>query len=125
MVKAVSAYQRGHTRVYTNDDDSITVLEGGTPAWRNNNPGNINYGENAKLAGAIGQDDDHKRAIFPDYQSGLQGMLNVLTRRYGKFTIDNMMKEYAPGFENNPAEYAAFLKERVGAAGNTVVNDLS
>jgi hypothetical protein len=97
-------------------------LTGGSPAWRNNNPGNIKYSEYARLAGAIGKDDSGF-AIFPDYQSGLQGMLNVLTREYGNVTIDRMMKKYAPVFET--AKYTAFLKKRVGTAGDKVINDLS
>lgn len=53
MAKAVSASQNGLTRVYRNDDGSVTVLRGGGRNWRNNNPGNIKYGGNAKAAGAI------------------------------------------------------------------------
>lgn len=33
--------QQGLTVAYPNADGSGTVLEGGSHAWRNNNPGNI------------------------------------------------------------------------------------
>lgn len=55
MAKAVSASQNGLTRIYRNDDGSVTVLRGGGRNWRNNNPGNIKYGGNGKAAGAIGR----------------------------------------------------------------------
>jgi hypothetical protein len=124
MPTAISAYQSGPTRVYTNDDGSTTVLAGGTVAWRNNNPGNIMNGPNAQAAGAIGQ-DDHGFAIFPNYQSGVQGMTNVLQNNYGNSTIDNMMQSYAPAFENNTTAFTAFLNDRVGATGSTTINNLS
>ncbi len=56
MAKAVSASQNGLTRVYTNDDGWVTVLNGGSRNWRNNNSGNLRYGTSAKAraAGAIG-----------------------------------------------------------------------
>lgn len=123
MVTAVSAYQNGLTRIYTNDDGSVTVLRGGSRAWRNNNPGNIKYGANAKAAGAIGKDSDGF-AIFPDYQSGLQGIANVFTRKYGNSTIDQAMQGYAPPSENDTAGYIASLKNR-GVPGNTLIRDFT
>ena len=124
MAKAVSASQDGLTRVYTNDDGSVTVLRGGGRNWRNNNPGNIKYGGYAKAAGAIGRDNEGF-AIFPDYQSGLQGMLNVLKRRYGNSTIDQAMQSYAPPSENDTARYTSFLKRRVGVPDGTLIKDLT
>lgn len=123
MVKAVSAYQDGLTRIYTNDDGSTTVLRGGTRAWRNNNPGNIKYGANAKAAGAIGA-DDNGFAIFPNYQSGRQGIANVFTRKYGSSTIDQAMQGYAPPTENDTAGYIASLKDR-GIPGDTLIRDFT
>ena len=52
MTTPTSASQAGSTRVYGNEDGSTTVRTGGTVAWRNNNPGNIKYGRNAKRAWA-------------------------------------------------------------------------
>ncbi|MCK1387358.1 hypothetical protein [Bradyrhizobium sp. 21] len=124
MAKAISASQNGLKRVYTNDDGSVTVLDGGGRNWRNNNPGNIKYGDNAKAAGAIGRDNEGF-AIFPDYQSGLQGMLNVLKRRYGNSTIDQAMQNYAPQSENDTTRYTAFLKERVGVPDSTLIRDFT
>ncbi|MBR0959856.1 hypothetical protein [Bradyrhizobium japonicum] len=124
MTKAVSASQNGLTRVYTNDDGSVTILHGGGRNWRNNNPGNIKYGNNAKAAGAIGQDNEGF-AIFPDYQSGLQGMLNVLKKKYGNFTIGQAMQRYAPPSENDTDRYTVFLKERVGVPDGTLIKDLT
>lgn len=124
MAKAVSASQKDLTRVYTNDDGSVTVLTSGGRNWRNNNPGNIKYGDNARAAGAIGRDNDGF-AIFPDYRSGLQGMLNVLKGKYGNSTIDQAMQKYAPPSENDTARYTTFLKKRVGAPDGTLIKDLT
>lgn len=33
----------GKTRVYQMDDGSVETREGGTVAWRNNNPGNLKF----------------------------------------------------------------------------------
>lgn len=90
MPTPISASQAGSARAYRNDDGSTTVRTGGTVAWRNNNPGNIKYGRNAKAAGAIGK-HDKGFAIFPSYEAGFQGMTNVLQNEYGTSTIDAMI----------------------------------
>lgn len=54
-------------RVYKSAS-SDQVKEGGSRSWRNNNPGNIEYGDFAKKFGAIGTDG--RFAIFPDEETG-------------------------------------------------------
>jgi len=45
-----------------------SVRAGGSPAWRNNNPGNLEYRQLAQAHGAIGSDG--RFAIFPDDATG-------------------------------------------------------
>ena len=54
--------------IYTADDGSETVREGGSRAWRNNNQGNIQKGSFADAQGAIGADS--RFAIFPSESAG-------------------------------------------------------
>jgi hypothetical protein len=76
MPTAVSATPINRTTVqYTNDDGSTTTLQGGTRAWRTNNPGNMIYGNLAQSYGAIGE-DAYGMAIFPNYTTGRQGELS-------------------------------------------------
>ena len=58
-----------NTRVYTNYDGTTFTLTGGTVAWRNNNPGNVVYGNIAIQNGSIGK-DANGFAIFPDSHGG-------------------------------------------------------
>ncbi|WP_272667826.1 hypothetical protein [Providencia sp. PROV117] len=59
-------------RIYRTANGDI-VREGGSRAWRNNNPSNMIWGEGAKSLGAIGHDKNaagHVMAIFPDKETG-------------------------------------------------------
>jgi len=71
--------------------DSPTGKVGGTRSWRNNNPGNIEYGEFAISQGAIGTDG--RFAIFPSEEAGTRAMKALLkTSAYQGKTIDDAMK---------------------------------
>lgn len=59
-------------RIYKTSNGDV-VREGGSRAWRNNNPSNMIWGEGAKKLGAIGHDfnaQGHVMAIFPDKETG-------------------------------------------------------
>ena len=76
----VTAGQSGIGRfvAYRDAEGNMAIHVGGTPSWRNNNPGNINYGSNAIRFGAIGQNQDG-RAIFPDFPTGWNAAHSLLT----------------------------------------------
>lgn len=98
---------------------------GGSPAWRNNNPGNIEYGDWAKSHGAIGSDG--RFAIFPDSKSG-QAALDSLLRNntYQNSSVAEAIGRYAPKSENNTAGYLAKLLKGIGITDpNTKLKDLS
>jgi hypothetical protein len=91
---------------------------------RNNNPGNIRYGEFAKRLGATGK-DDKGFAIFPDYKSGEQAIAKLLdTRSYKNLTGKQAMMRYAPPSENNTSKYIAFM-EKKGVPMNKKVSEMT
>ena len=96
--------------------DGSVVKRTGNRNWRNNNPGNIEYGELAKKYGAIGSDG--RFAIFPDYDSGRKAKEHLIfesnraqslsTRLdygqgigYKDKTLKQTIASYAPIEDNN------------------------
>lgn len=77
----------------------------GSRNWRNNNPGNIEYGDFSRRHGAIGSDG--RFAIFPTYEMGRQAKENLLFegQNYRNLTIGQAITRYAPPNENNTAGY--------------------
>jgi hypothetical protein len=108
-------------------------LTGGTLAWKNNNPGNLKYGDFARNFGAIGPGwEGH--AVFPDFETGAIAQQELLFSdegSYYKLTILEAISKYAPLDDpnpiahNNPPEYATYVADHVGVSLNTVLNDLN
>ena len=82
---------------------------GGSRSWRNNNPGNIEYGPYAKSMGAIGTDG--RFAVFPDYASGRKAQSHLLfeSKTYKDLTLSGAIKKWAPASENNVPAYLAAM----------------
>ena len=91
--------------------------------WRNNNPGNIEFGPFARSKGALSSDG--RFAIFPDWDSGLSALDSLLEGRYGDRTIEQMMQAYAPPSENDTERYIQHLEARTGLSRRAVIGDLS
>ena len=102
-------------------DGAVNV--GGDRNWRNNNPGNIEYGPFAEANGAIGSDG--RFAIFPDEQTGRDALTALMTDHYGDKTIEEMMQAYAPPSENDTNNYVTFIENQTGLSGDDVVGDLT
>lgn len=102
--------------------DSVQV--GGDRNWRNNNPGNMEYGEFARQHGAIG--GDGRFAIFPDWDTG-RGALRALlqTQAYQQLSIGNAIARFAPPSENDTAAYGRYIQQRTGLAPDAMMNALS
>src|SRR5438045_1094534 len=64
----------GSDRYVVYDDE---VQAGGSRAWRNNNPSNIEAGSFANAHGAIGSDG--RMAVFPDAETGAQALRDLLS----------------------------------------------
>lgn len=94
--------------------DGSVVRREGTRAWRNNNPGNIEYGDFARAHGAVGTDG--RFAVFPDYQAGRDAKAALIfeSGSYRNLSISAAISRYAPAFENDTQSYA---RQVAGAAG--------
>ena len=105
--------------VYQNE-----VRLGGTRAWRNNNPGNIQAGEFTNGEGAIGSDG--RFAVFPTEQQGMDAIVTLLRRpSYQALTIRGAVFRYAPPNENNTAGYVATISRVTGLDPETRMNTLN
>ena len=114
----------GITRMYVGNDGNIYELSGGSRAWRNNNPGNLEYGKFARNNGAIGTDG--RFAIFPDTATGFKAMASLLaTNSYQKLTIEGAINRYAPPNENNVENYLKSIERQTGLLRSTPMNKLS
>ena len=100
-------------------DGSIEVREGGTAAWRNNNPGNIRHDPNA-----IGK--AHGFAVYPTLEEGEKAKESLIDKKRDRgLTVNETIEEWAPPEENNTAKYQATVSKWTGIPGNTKLKDLS
>lgn len=105
--------------------DGHTEVRTGARNWRNNNPGNIEYGSFAKSQGAIGSDG--RFAIFPTYDAGRAAKESLLfdTSSYKDKTIAEAINRYAPPSENNTNAYIGGITSSLGVPANTRLSSLS
>ena len=94
----------------------------GTRSYRNNNPGNIKYGEFAKSCGANGQ-DDKGFARFESYLDGFNALKAlVVGAATGKsstcdpaMTLEQFFSKYALCSDgNDPSAYARTIARKLG-----------
>ena len=124
-IKYISAFPGiGTTRMYVGNDGNIYEFSGGSRAWRNNNPGNLEYGVFTRNSGAIGSDG--RFAMFPDAATGFNAMAGLLsTNAYQKLTIEGAINRYAPSNENNVEAYLKSIEIQTGFPRSTPMNNLS
>lgn len=105
--------------------DGSVERRAGARNWRNNNPGNIEYGSFSKSAGAIGSDG--RFAIFPSYEVGRAAKEKLLFegRSYSGMSIQQAIYKYAPPSENNSAAYAANVAAAAGVSPSTTLTALN
>jgi hypothetical protein len=90
---------------------------------RNNNPGNIRYGDFARSAGAVGADSGGF-AVFSDMQTGVEATAKLL-RSYtarGFNTIRKIVSRWAPANENDTQAYIAAVAKQLGVSADTVLS---
>jgi hypothetical protein len=99
-------------RPYVVYENEIRV--GGTPAWCNNNPGNMEFGPFTQGHGAIGRAG--RWAIFPDEDTGFNAILDRLqSGSYEHRTIREAIHAWAPATDrNDPVAYVAFVRRLTG-----------
>ncbi len=98
---------------------------GGSRSWRNNNPGNIEYGPYARSKGAIGTDG--RFAVFPTYEAGRAAQENLLfdSKGYRNLTLSQAINKWAPaGDNNNVPAYIAALVNGSGISPDTRMADI-
>jgi hypothetical protein len=83
-------------------------LQGTSRGDRNNNPGNIKMGAFAKAHGATGE-DEMGFAKFPDSETGMAAMAQLLAHSYQGLTVEQIVNKWAP--DHTPGYLAAVLKE--------------
>lgn len=78
---------------------------------RNNNPGNIEYGDFARRMGATGSDG--RFAIFPSMKAGEDAMANLLMSymQSGNNTISKIVGKWSPAGENGAANTTAYIND--------------
>jgi len=109
--KVISAGE-GWTKYQMADGQVVTAK--GDRNYRNNNVGNIEYGDFAKSNGAIGSDG--RFAVFPDAETGAQAMHNLIFNAgsYKNLPLSEAIARYAPKFENDTNGYARTVLQAVG-----------
>lgn len=86
----------------------------GSRNWRNNNPGNLEYGNYAIAMGAIGTDG--RFAVFPTYATGKAAKEKLIFEGngYKGLTLSQAITRYAPPSENNTTWYQSIVMAAVG-----------
>ena len=120
----------GNVRTYTTQGGGSFRKVGGSRSWRNNNPGNMEYGAFAKAHGAIGTDG--RFAIFPTEEAGWRAKEALIFESnggkrlpnnpldygagigYRDKTLTQMIAAYAPASENNTRAYQQRVLAAVG-----------
>lgn len=103
------------------EDGTTEVLSGPRPI-RNNNPGNLEYGNFAQRHGAVGSDGRY--AVFPTKEIGWNAKINLLkTDTYQNLSIKDAFNRYAPSSEN--PNYIRDLRSYTGFDLNRQMNSLN
>lgn len=86
----------------------------GNRNWRNNNPGNIEFGSFTQKFNAL--QGDPRFAIFPTYDDGRSAKRELIFygKNYTNLSLSQAIARYAPPTENNTASYAQSVLGAVG-----------
>ena len=122
-VAGVAGAGKGYTDVIL--PDGSVERRTGSRNWRNNNPGNIEFGPFAEKYGAVGSDG--RFAVFPTYEAGRAAKEALLfsSEGYAGKTIAGAISRYAPASDgNDTAGYIAAVASAAGVDPNTPLSDL-
>jgi hypothetical protein len=122
-IAAVIGAGPGFTKVKAMDGENQS--REGVRNWRNNNPGNIEFGPFSKSNGAVGTDG--RFAVFSTLDAGMAAKEKLLfdTKSYAGLSIEQAISRYAPSFENNSAAYAKNVADAAGVTAATKLSDLN
>ena len=129
---AVGMWARGYEGGRAADGRRVTVYEavdgrherrvGGSPAWRNSNPGNIRPSRFNKEQ--IGEAWGF--AVFASVEDGMRAMRDLLGRPlYARLSLEKAIYKYAPPADDNPSDaYAAYVSTKSGVGLGVVLGTL-
>lgn len=106
--------------------DGLNYTFKGSRNWRNNNPGNIEFGDFAKSMGAVGTDG--RFAVFPTYEAGREAKRSLLFegKGYAGMSIEQAIGRYAPASDGNDTpRYISTVAGVLGVPANTPMSQLN
>lgn len=122
-IKAETYGKDSSAVLYTSDGGEKLIRQGGSRAWRNNNPGNIRYTDFSRRNGAIGSAGGF--AAFPDYQTGRNAIPLLLQgSKYINLSISRAVSRYAPPKENDTERYKVLIARITGLDISRKISDL-
>ena len=121
FVKAVAGPR--NSVVYTDEEGNQFKASGGARSLRNNNPGNLVTGEISKRNGQIGTAGGF--AVFPDYETGHKALIDSLKNMHGDKDLKQMIRVYAPSFENDTEGYLKHLRKVTGVKGDKKIKNFT
>jgi hypothetical protein len=114
----------GNGVLFETDEGTRAIKQGGTRAWRNNNPGNIRAGRFANRHGAIGEAGGF--AVFPDEATGRRAIDALLrTESYQELTVGGAIARYAPPNENDTGQYVRNSEQFTGISASKPMSQLT
>lgn len=114
----------GFTTVKTSDGDKQKRI--GVRNWRNNNPGNLEFGNFTKAMGAVGTDG--RFAVFKTLDDGMKAKEKLLfgeNSGYIGLSIRDAINRYAPPHENDTEMYISRIVQSIGTSADSMMKDLS
>lgn len=94
---------------------------------RNNNPGNIRWGENWQGLAKDGKKKDPSFCVFTEPKWGIRALCKVLLtyyRRHDLDTVRGIINRYAPTNENDTSAYMKHVAELLGVGVDDKINVL-
>jgi hypothetical protein len=112
VIKKILTIGKGFNIVQT--ADGSTVKREGNRNWRNNNPGNIEFGSFTRGLGALA--GDPRFAIFPSLAAGRKAKEHLLFegKNYRNVTLTQAIHKWAPPSENDTGWYQRSMLAAVG-----------
>jgi len=94
-----------------------------TRGLRNNNPGNIEKGDNWR--GMASEQTDSRFITFVKPEYGIRAMARIIKnykKKYNVNTIYKIIERWAPPIENDTENYAAFVAKQVGVSAHDPIS---
>jgi hypothetical protein len=114
---------KGYTVITTPEGQKVKRT--GSRNWRNNNPGNIEYGSFAKGEGAIGTDG--RFAVFSSFEEGEKAQAKLIFEGsgYKNLSLAAALHRYAPLSDGNDTyAYINTVAKAAGISPYTVMNEI-